>query len=77
MYTLQTVPIKLKIRPFYAAISGFVTVAVVNFVRAWEKHSASDAVSAALIWLVMCPVLAYFTMRDTPSSGSSSNARRS
>jgi|HubBroStandDraft_2_1064218.scaffolds.fasta_scaffold1075527_1 hypothetical protein len=62
---------KVKIRPFYAVLSGFVTVAVVNFVRAWEKHSASDAVAAALIWLVMCPLLAYFTMRDTPSNGSS------
>jgi hypothetical protein len=63
MFTHYNLPIETKIGPFYATLAGCVTVAVVNFVRAWEKHSVSDALAAALFWLVIGPLVAYFTMR--------------
>ena len=68
MFTRLKVPIKTKVVPFYATLAGCLVVAVVNFVKAWREHSVADAVAAALIWIVVCPLLAYFTMRDKPSS---------
>jgi FtsH-binding integral membrane protein len=69
MFTPLKVPIKTKIVAFYATLAACLVVAIVNFAKAWGKHSVADAVAAALIWLVVCPVFAYFTMRDKPSGG--------
>lgn len=71
MSTSRSVPIRTKIGPFYATLGGCLTVAIVNFVKAWEKHSVSDAVAAAVCWLVIGPLLAYFRCRDDRSNTAS------
>ena len=69
MFTPLKVPIKAKVVPFYSTLAACLVVAIVNFVKAWGKHSVADAVETALVWIVVCPLLAYFTMRDKPSRG--------
>lgn len=71
MSTPRSVPIRTRIGPFYASLAGCLTVAIVNFVKAWEKRSVSDAVAAAVIWLVIGPLIAYFGFRGERSNGAS------